>query len=128
MIKKVWDRLYVRSDSAIHWLAIFSTFVKLAVDRYNLRLRFGIYKLKFLRSIVGFISVVSQLFGQFYEGCIIHYLVDSLSGLRTTGPRTVLSWIMKRLDKKLDGFNLVEIDEFKKYLRYSNYSNNRAEK
>ena len=39
--------------SAIHWIAIFSTFVKLAVDRYNLRLRFGIYKLKFLRSIVG---------------------------------------------------------------------------
>ena len=33
------------------WIAIFSTFVKLAVDRYNLRLRFGIYKLKFLRSI-----------------------------------------------------------------------------
>ena len=31
-----------RPDSAIHWIAIFSTFVKLAVDRYNLRLRFGI--------------------------------------------------------------------------------------
>ena len=43
-------------------IAIFSTFVKLAVDRYNLRLRFGIYKLKFLRSIVGSRSVVSQLF------------------------------------------------------------------
>ena len=52
-----------RPDSAIHWIAIFSTFVKLAVDRYNLRLRFGIYKLKFLRSIVGSRSVVSQLFG-----------------------------------------------------------------
>ena len=25
-----------RSDSAIHWIAIFSTFVKLVVDRYNL--------------------------------------------------------------------------------------------
>ena len=32
-----------RPDSAIHWIAIFSTFVKLAVDRYNLRLRFGWY-------------------------------------------------------------------------------------
>ena len=42
-----------RPDSAIHRIAIFSTFVKLAVDRYNLRLRFDIYKLKFLRSIVG---------------------------------------------------------------------------
>ena len=52
-----------RPDSAIHWIAIFSTFVKLAVDRYNLRLKFGIYKLKFLRSIVGSRSVVSQLFG-----------------------------------------------------------------
>ena len=52
-----------RPDSAIHWIAIFLTFVKLAVDRYNLRLRFGIYKLKFLRSIVGSRSVVSQLFG-----------------------------------------------------------------
>ena len=40
-----------RPDSAIHWIAIFSTFLKLPVDRYNLRLRFGIYKLKFLRSI-----------------------------------------------------------------------------
>ena len=30
-------------------------------------------------------SVVSQLFGQFYEGCTIHY-PDSLSGLRTTDP------------------------------------------
>ena len=49
-----------RPDSAIHWIAIFSTFVKLAVDRYNLRLRFGIYKLKFLRSIVGSRSIVSQ--------------------------------------------------------------------
>ena len=29
-----------RPDSAIHWIAIFSTFVKLTVDRYNLRLRF----------------------------------------------------------------------------------------
>ena len=27
------------------WIAIFSTFVKLTVDWYNLRLRFGIYKL-----------------------------------------------------------------------------------
>ena len=45
------------------WIAIFSTFVKLAVDRYNLRLRFGIYKLEFLISIVGSRSVVSQLFG-----------------------------------------------------------------
>ena len=36
-----------RPDSAIHWIAIFSTFLKLPVDRYNLRLRFGIYKLKF---------------------------------------------------------------------------------
>ena len=54
----------VRSpDSAIHWIAIFSTFVKSAVDRYNLRLRFGIYKLKFSRSIVGSRSAVSQLFG-----------------------------------------------------------------
>ena len=52
-----------RPDSAIHWIANFSTFVKLAVDPYNLRLRFGIYKLKFLRSIVGSRSVVSQLFG-----------------------------------------------------------------
>ena len=52
-----------RPDSAIHWIAMFSTIVKLAVDRYNLRLRFGIYKLKFLRSIVGSRSVVSQLFG-----------------------------------------------------------------
>ena len=52
-----------RPDSTIHWIAIFSAFVKLAVDRYNLRLRFGIYKLKFLRSIVGSRSVVSQLFG-----------------------------------------------------------------
>ena len=34
-----------KPDSAIHWIAIFSTFVK------------------FLRSIVGFRSVVSQLFG-----------------------------------------------------------------
>ena len=75
-----------RPDSTIHWIVIFSTFVKLAVDRYNLRLRFVIYKLKFLRSIVGSRSVVSKLFGQFYEGCIIRYPVDSLSGLRTTGP------------------------------------------
>ena len=79
-----------RPDSAIHWIAIFSTFVKLAVHRYNLRLRsglrFAIYKLKFLRSIVGYRSVVSQLFGESYEGCIIRYPVDSLSGLRTTGP------------------------------------------
>ena len=52
-----------RPDSAIHWIAIFSTFVKLAVDRYNLRLRFGIYKLKFIRSTVGSRSIVSQLFG-----------------------------------------------------------------
>ena len=52
-----------RPDSAIHWIVIFSTFVKLAIDRYNLRLRFGIYKLKFLRSIVGSRSVVSQIFG-----------------------------------------------------------------
>ena len=50
-----------RPDSAIQWIALFSTFAKLAVDRYNLRLRFGIYKLKFLRSIVGSRSVVSQL-------------------------------------------------------------------
>ena len=78
-----------RSDSAIHWIAIFSTFVKLAVDRYNLRLTFGIYKLKFLRSIVGSRSVVSQLFGLFYETCIIRYPVDSLSGLRSTGPRWI---------------------------------------
>ena len=46
-------------DSAIHWIAMFPTFV----NRYILRLRFGIYKLKFLRSIVGSRSVVSQLFG-----------------------------------------------------------------
>ena len=52
-----------KAGSAIHWIAIFSTFVKLAVDRYNLRLRFCIYKLKFLKSIVGSRSVVSQLFG-----------------------------------------------------------------
>ena len=52
-----------RSDSAIHWIAIFSNFIKLAVDQYNLRLRLGIYKLKFLRFIVGSRSVVSQLFG-----------------------------------------------------------------
>ena len=52
-----------RPDSAIHWIAIFSTFIKLDVDRYYLRLRFGIYKLKFLRSIVRSRSVVSQLFG-----------------------------------------------------------------
>ena len=38
-----------RSDSAIQWIAIFSTFVKLAVVRYNLRLRFGIFKLKFFK-------------------------------------------------------------------------------
>ena len=38
-----------RPDSAIHWIAMFSTIVKLAVDRYNLRLRFGIYKLKFVK-------------------------------------------------------------------------------
>ena len=42
-----------RPDSTIHWIVIFSTFVKLTVDQYNLRLIFGIYKLKFLRSIVG---------------------------------------------------------------------------
>ena len=52
-----WGRLYEG------WIAIFSTFVKLAVDRYNLILRFGIYKLKFLRSIVGSRSIVSQLIG-----------------------------------------------------------------
>ena len=52
-----------RPDSAIYWIAIFSTFLKLPVDRYNLRLRFGIYKLKFLRSIVGSRCVVLQLFG-----------------------------------------------------------------
>ena len=52
-----------RPDSAIHWIAILSTFVKLAVDGYSLRLRFGIYKLKLLGSIVGSRSVVSQLFG-----------------------------------------------------------------
>ena len=51
-----------RLDTAIHWIAIFSTFVKLAVDEYNLRLRIGIYKFKFLRSIVGSRSVVLQLF------------------------------------------------------------------
>ena len=62
-----------RPDSAFHWIAIFSTFVKLVVDRYNLRLRFGIYKLKFLRSIVGSRSVVLQHFVQFYEGFIIIY-------------------------------------------------------
>ena len=43
-----------------------STFVKLAVDRYNLRLRFCIYKFKFLRSVVGSRCVVSQLFGLFF--------------------------------------------------------------
>ena len=50
------------ADSAIHWIAIFfqPSVVKLAVDRYNLRLIFGIYKLKFLRSIVGSRSVVCQ--------------------------------------------------------------------
>ena len=37
------------TNSAIHWIAMFSTIVKLAVDRYNLRLRFGIYKLKFVK-------------------------------------------------------------------------------
>ena len=44
--KKVADMGSVvrRPDSAIHWIAIFSTFVKLAVHRYNLRLRSGIYK------------------------------------------------------------------------------------
>ena len=51
-----------RQDSNIHWIAIFSTLVKWAVDVYNLRLRFGIYKLKFLRSIVGYRSIVLQLF------------------------------------------------------------------
>ena len=40
-----------------------STVVKLSIDWYNLRLRFGIFKLKFLRSNVGSRSVVSQLFG-----------------------------------------------------------------
>ena len=44
-------------------IAIFSTFLNLPVDRFNLRLRFGIYKLKFLKSIVESRSVVSQLFG-----------------------------------------------------------------
>ena len=29
-----------RPDSDIHWIAIFSTFIELAVDGYNLRLRF----------------------------------------------------------------------------------------
>ena len=75
-----------RPNNAIHWIAIFSTFVKLAVDLYNLRLRLGIYKLKFLRSIVGSRSVVSQHFGEFYECCIIRYPLDGLSGLRTTCP------------------------------------------
>ena len=68
--------LYCRKDqgrSKRSTLAIFSHFVKLAVDRYNLRLRFGIYKFKLLRSIVGSRSVVSELFDQFYEGCIIRY-------------------------------------------------------
>ena len=52
---------------------------------------FNLYKLKFLGSIVGSRSVVSQLFGQFYEGCIIRYPVDSLSRLRTTGPRSFVT-------------------------------------
>ena len=57
-----WSWLYEGWIALSHWIEIFSTVVKLAVDRYNLRLRFGIYKLKFLRSIVGSRSVVSQLF------------------------------------------------------------------
>ena len=56
-------RLYEGRIALSTGYPFFSTFVKLAVDRYNLRLRFGIYKLKFLRSIVRSRSVVSQLFG-----------------------------------------------------------------
>ena len=52
-----------RLDRDIHWIAIFSTFAKLAVAGYNPRLRFGIDKLKLLRYIVVSRSVVSQLFG-----------------------------------------------------------------
>ena len=43
----------------------------MAVDGYNLRLRFGVYKLKFLRSIVGFRSVVSQLFGYSFTKVVL---------------------------------------------------------
>ena len=78
---QIWGWLYeARPDSAIHWIAIFSTFVKY-LDRYNLRLRFGIYKLKFLRSIVWSRSIVSQLFAVSLTKvrCIIRYPVDSLS-------------------------------------------------
>ena len=73
----VLESVVRRPDSAIHWIAMFSTFfnVKLAVDRYNLRLRFGIYKLKFLRSIVGSRSVVSQLLA-----IVLRRLHYSLSG------------------------------------------------
>ena len=80
----VLESVVRRSDSAIYWIVIFSTFVKLAVDQYNFIFRFGIHT--FLRSIVGSSSVVSHLFGLFYVGSIFRCLVGSLSGLRTTGP------------------------------------------
>ena len=48
----VLESVVRRSDIAIYWIVIFSTFVKLAVDQYNFIFRFGIHKV--LRSIVFF--------------------------------------------------------------------------
>ena len=55
------------SHSTIKRIAIFSTFVKLAVDRYNLKLSFGIFNSRMLGFILRFRSVISQLFGQFFK-------------------------------------------------------------
>ena len=35
-----------KPDNAIHWIVIFSTFAKLVIDRYNLGLCFGYYRLE----------------------------------------------------------------------------------
>ena len=71
-----------RPDSAIHWIAIFLTFVKLAVDRYNLRLRFGIYKLEFLLSIAGSGGSRGWLRGQMYKKNVPLWPLSLSEGLR----------------------------------------------
>ena len=72
-------------DSAIHRIVIFSTFLKMFVDRFNRDI--SIHKIKFFSLILRFISVVYSFLSIFtmVKKIAIQWIV--LSDLRTTGPR-----------------------------------------
>ena len=81
-----------------HWKVIFSPFAKLVIDRYNLGICFGYYRLELNICLYKQEITVSKIFGRFYRkvGNFTFQWIG-LSGFRTTG-LMAHGWVVLLID------------------------------